>query len=109
MDMCLGALIWYLFGFGIPGAGNSFIGNDGGNFALGGFTKDDFNDRSADYSALGYDWVSFFFSYTFAAAGAICLGCHASHCASFCHFSIAMTVSLWLQVPPSFQARSQRG
>merc|ERR1719229_590986 len=70
MDMCLGALIWYLFGFGIPGAGNSFIGNDGGNFALGGFTKDDFNDRSADYSANGYDWVSFFFSYTFAAAGA---------------------------------------
>ena len=36
LDACVGALVWYLFGYGIAGAGNRFIGNTQDNFALSG-------------------------------------------------------------------------
>jgi Amt family ammonium transporter len=77
LDACVGAIVWYLFGFGIAGAGNAFIGSDSANFALSGL--DDTN--SATYTSNGYDWISFFFSFTFAAAAStIVSGAVAERC-----------------------------
>merc|ERR1719231_1678674 len=64
LDACFGAVIWYLIGFGIAGGGNSFIGTDENNYAISGLGK----METDSYSVYGYDWISFFFSYTFAAA-----------------------------------------
>jgi Amt family ammonium transporter len=36
LDACVGCVVWYLFGFGIAGSGNAFIGTDPNNFALSG-------------------------------------------------------------------------
>ena len=55
-------------------SGNRFIGNDVANFALSGL------DDTTTH-AYGYDWISFFFSYTFAAAAAtIVSGAVAERC-----------------------------
>jgi Amt family ammonium transporter len=74
LDACVGLIIWYLFGYGLAGAGNSFIGNDAANFALSGL--DDITSH-----ANGYNWIDFFFSYTFAAAAStIVSGAVAERC-----------------------------
>ena len=53
LDACVGALIWYLFGYGIATKGNAFIGTDTGNYALSGL-----DDTGSDYSKAGYDWCA---------------------------------------------------
>jgi len=76
LDACVGALIWYLFGYGIATGGNAFIGTDPGNYALSGL-----DDTGSDYTKAGYDWISFFFSFTFAAAAStIVSGAVAERC-----------------------------
>jgi len=78
LDACIGAIVWYLFGYGVATSGNAFIGSTSGNFALSGFVK---GDTSADYSSGGTDWIDFFFSYTFAAAAStIVSGAVAERC-----------------------------
>ena len=51
LDACVGALVWYLWGYGLSGNGNAFIGTDPANFALSGL-----DDLSGDYTAGGKDW-----------------------------------------------------
>jgi len=76
LDACVGALVWYLWGYGLAGNGNSFIGTEPGNFALSGL-----DDTTADYAEGGKDWIAFFFSYTFAAAAStIVSGAVAERC-----------------------------
>ena len=53
LDACVGALVWYLFGYGIATGGNAFIGTTQGNFALSGL-----DDTMTDYSKGGYDWCA---------------------------------------------------
>ena len=77
LDACVGLVVWFLFGAGLAGSsstGNPFIGTDRGNFALSGL-----DDITSNQN--GYDWISFFFSYTFAAAAAtIVSGAVAERC-----------------------------
>ena len=77
LDACVGCVVWFLVGAGFAGtsaSGNRFIGNDVANFALSGL--DDITTH-----AYGYDWISFFFSNTFAAAAAtIVSGAVAERC-----------------------------
>eukprot|EP00325_Prymnesiales_sp_UTEX-LB-985_P011386 CAMPEP_0174761086 /NCGR_PEP_ID=MMETSP1094-20130205/109096_1 /TAXON_ID=156173 /ORGANISM="Chrysochromulina brevifilum, Strain UTEX LB 985" /LENGTH=513 /DNA_ID=CAMNT_0015967033 /DNA_START=15 /DNA_END=1555 /DNA_ORIENTATION=- len=77
LDACVGCVVWFLVGAGFAGtsaSGNRFIGNDVANFALSGL------DDTTTH-AYGYDWISFFFSYTFAAAAAtIVSGAVAERC-----------------------------
>jgi len=76
LDACIGCLVWYLFGYGIASSGNPFIGNTPAKFALSGME----NIATANGSN-GYDWISFFFSYTFAAAAStIVSGAVAERC-----------------------------
>jgi len=76
LDACIGAIVWYLFGYGIATSGNAFIGTTTANYALSGL-----DDTTTDYSAAGYDWISFFFSFTFAAAAStIVSGAVAERC-----------------------------
>jgi len=76
LDACVGAIVWYLFGYGIATGGNAFIGTTAGNYALSGL-----DDTVSDYTANGYDWISFFFSFTFAAAAStIVSGAVAERC-----------------------------
>ena len=53
LDACVGALVWYLFGYGIAGGGNAFIGTDADNYALSGL-----DDTGSDYTKAGYDWCA---------------------------------------------------
>ena len=53
LDACVGALVWYLFGYGISTSGNAFIGTTTANYALSGL-----DDTSSSYSAAGYDWCA---------------------------------------------------
>jgi Amt family ammonium transporter len=77
LDACVGAIVWYLFGYGISGSGNAFIGTDTANYALSGLDDTD----STTYTSAGYDWISFFFSFTFAAAAStIVSGAVAERC-----------------------------
>jgi len=92
LDACVGALIWYFIGYGfaydadacpdeaacaVEGAhsANAFIGTGPTNFALSGIRDE------GDGHAHGYDWISFFFQYAFAAAAAtIVSGAVAERC-----------------------------
>eukprot|EP00965_Chrysotila_dentata_P139617 4616209-Pleurochrysis_carterae.AAC.3 len=83
LDACLGAIIWYLWGYGIAydgdvgidgHEGNPFLGTGTTNYALSGLI----GDSQAPY---GSDWVMWFFQYAFAAAGAtIVSGAVAERC-----------------------------
>ena len=53
LDACVGAIIWYLIGFGISTSGNAFIGTTAGNYALSGL-----DDTTSSYSLAGYDWCA---------------------------------------------------
>jgi ammonia channel protein AmtB len=65
LDACVGAIIWYLFGFGFAyGGDNPFIGNDPIAFAFHPY------DWRGSYTSEGYDWATWFFQFTFAAAAA---------------------------------------
>ena len=70
-DACMGALAWYFLGYSLAfdvddrvdgHMANAFIGGGPTHFALSG-VKD-----NMDAHAHGYDWISFFFQYAFAAA-----------------------------------------
>merc|ERR1719446_831078 len=77
VDACVGAIIWYLVGYGIIGGGNDFIGEE----KNGGFALEKMDDTDPLYKGYGYDWISFFFSYTFAAAAStIVSGALAERC-----------------------------
>jgi Amt family ammonium transporter len=92
LDACIGCVAWFLVGYGFaydadactsdeacaqPGAhkGNPFIGSGKTHFALSGV-----KDWESQH-AHGYDWITFFFQYTFAAAAAtIVSGAVAERC-----------------------------
>lgn len=95
LDACLGAIVWYLIGYGfaydadigVDGhEGNSFIGSGKSNFALSGMTKEE--------GAHGGDWVMWFFQYAFAAAAAtIVSGAVAERCqlVAYLIYTVAIT------------------
>jgi len=79
LDACAGAIIWYLIGYGfaydIDGKANAFIGGGPSNFALSGL-----KDKGATH-AMGYDWITWYFQFAFAAAAAtIVSGAVAERC-----------------------------
>ena len=53
LDACVGAIVWYLFGYGIATGGNAFIGTTKANYALSGL-----DDTGSDYTSAGYDWCA---------------------------------------------------
>ena len=53
LDACVGALVWYLFGYGIASGGNAFIGTKAEYYALSGL-----DDTTSTYTANGYDWCA---------------------------------------------------
>ena len=91
LDACIGALAWYLVGYGfaydadacVGGApacpegayaGNGFIGGGKTNFAMSAF-------YDWDRDTLGQEWIGWFFQYAFAAAAAtIVSGAVAERC-----------------------------
>lgn len=79
LDACLGAIIWYILGYGFSyGGDNPFIGSGSDNFAIHP------RDWNLSYTSDGADWASWFFQYTFAAAAAtIVSGGVAERCSLF--------------------------
>ena len=53
LDACVGAIVWYLFGYGIASGGNAFIGTKAEYYALSGL-----DDTTSTYTANGYDWCA---------------------------------------------------
>jgi len=78
LDACIGALAWFLLGFGFAydadGDPNAFIGAGKSHFALSGEVFDASETN-------GSDWINWFFQFTFAAAAAtIVSGAVAERC-----------------------------
>jgi len=79
LDACMGALSWYLFGYGfaydVDGSPNSFIGVGSTHFALSGI------DDTTTTHQMGKDWIAWYFQFAFAAAAAtIVSGAVAERC-----------------------------
>jgi Amt family ammonium transporter len=78
MDACMGAMVFYFIGYGFAyesraEGGNAFIGLGADYFGLSGL-------RDQNH-ALGYDWISWYFQFAFAAAAAtIVSGAVAERC-----------------------------
>ena len=79
LDACMGAITWYLIGYGFAYGGTSpFIGTSGATFALSGV--DDASDAAYGANA-GMDWAMWQFQFAFAAAAAtIVSGAVAERC-----------------------------
>jgi len=100
LDACLGAIVWYLFGYGLAYdfdtageyEGNGFIGGGRSNFALAGHVSN--NGFSTGQASDGADWVGWFFQYAFAAAAAtIVSGAVAERCqlTAYLVYTVAIT------------------
>jgi Amt family ammonium transporter len=91
LDACMGALAWYLFGYGfaydVDGSPNAFIGAGPTNFALSGVNDKNTHDNGAS-------WVGWQFQFTFAAAAAtIVSGAVAERCSlnAYLIYSVCIT------------------
>lgn len=92
LDAAIGAIIWYLVGFGIAYGdstdNNGFIGTGSAGYAIHS------KDWVSSYTSEGYDWATWFFQFTFAATAAtIVSGGVAERCAlsAYLVYSVVLT------------------
>ncbi|KAJ1621532.1 ammonium transporter AmtB-like domain-containing protein [Pavlovales sp. CCMP2436] len=93
LDASIGAIVWYVIGFGIAyGGDNGFIGTSGSTYAIHSY------DWQATYTSEGYDWATWFFSSTFAVvAVTIVSGGVAERCTltGYVIYSLALTAFIY--------------
>ena len=98
LDVTLAALVWWVAGHAIAyDGGNPFIGTAAGSerFLTGGLTANDKAGFSTIGSESGYDWASWFFSFTFASvASTIVSGAVAERTHLLAYLAYTLVVSL---------------
>jgi Amt family ammonium transporter len=92
LDACVGAIVWYFIGYGFAydkdGNANPFIGGGPSHFGMSGI-----QDSGATHE-FGYDWISWYFQWAFAAAAAtIVSGAVAERCqlSAYLFYTVGIT------------------
>ncbi len=99
MDASMGAIMWWMCGHGVAYDGqNGFIGTAGPSYFTNGPERADHQGYPTESSRTGYDWATWWFQFTFAAASTTIVSgavAERTHLLSYIVYTMAITLLVY--------------